>query len=652
MARTAACAVVLLLCSIAWARGASPWLPIALDPAVERDVERVLVLAGVPTLTRPIAAATVLDALPEACRVDPATCRRVAEFLERYKAPASITHAGFEAGYANGSEHPVPNHRGLGLNGEWDIAARAQWRPFDHAIIAAGVLAHEGDVTPTGSVVSVGWSKFQLDLGWREHWLSPFTDSAMLLSTQAESMPSVTLSNYEPISRLGIRYAVFAARMSRSDEILEDGGVTRGHPRLAGMQLSIEPVPGWSLGASRILQFGGGSRDSSIGGFLKAFFDPAGRDNVRPGGALTEQFGNQLASITSRFVFPGPVPFGAYVEFGGEDTLSRENYLLGNASLSLGLDFPLIFDRFDFTYEASEWQNAWYVHPLYGDGLANRGRVLGHWGGDQRRKGDGVGAQTHMLRVGWRPSAGGRLELRYRTLRNESYSVVRYERAHDFALTFMRPWRKLLLGGEVNVGRDADGEHFTRLVASVRYAPESPGGSPVPGSDSTREADVSAPGAEIFVDVGASLSRVRIDLDRTIPVRTTTWSPAPHFAIGARRAVSDHQDLGVRLEAMEIDSDWMIGVRLVDYRLRFGDHIALSGFLGAARWALATPAYGMYVGAGVQWRDIWSGWHIGFDARYSPNIARDDLVPSDPIGGRVSSYRETVIFSLYLSRGL
>jgi hypothetical protein len=96
----------------------------------------------------------------------------------------------------------------------------------------------------------------------------------------------------------------------------------------------------------------------------------------------------------------------------------------------------------------------------------------------------------------------------------------------------------------------------------------------------------------------------------------------------------------------------MIGVRLVDYRLRFGDHIALSGFLGAARWALATPAYGMYVGAGVQWRDIWSGWHIGFDARYSPNIARDDLVPSDPIGGRVSSYRETVIFSLYLSRGL
>ncbi|HWS67278.1 MAG TPA: hypothetical protein VN325_31305, partial [Steroidobacteraceae bacterium] len=48
----------------AHARGVTPYLPLNLDPEVERQVERVLILGGKPVMTRPIPAAVVLDALP------------------------------------------------------------------------------------------------------------------------------------------------------------------------------------------------------------------------------------------------------------------------------------------------------------------------------------------------------------------------------------------------------------------------------------------------------------------------------------------------------------------------------------------------------------------------------------------------------------
>ncbi len=53
-------AVWLLLSQTALARGVTPYLPLNLDPEVERQVERVLILADKPVMTRPIPAATVI----------------------------------------------------------------------------------------------------------------------------------------------------------------------------------------------------------------------------------------------------------------------------------------------------------------------------------------------------------------------------------------------------------------------------------------------------------------------------------------------------------------------------------------------------------------------------------------------------------------
>ena len=50
--------------------GVSAYLPLDLVPELESRVERVLVLAGMPVMTRPVRVATVLEALSAACARD------------------------------------------------------------------------------------------------------------------------------------------------------------------------------------------------------------------------------------------------------------------------------------------------------------------------------------------------------------------------------------------------------------------------------------------------------------------------------------------------------------------------------------------------------------------------------------------------------
>jgi hypothetical protein len=71
----------------------------------------------------------------------------------------------------------------------------------EYALINLGGIAYKGEASATGSMLSVGMDYAQLDLGFRDHWLSPFMDSSMLIGAEAPTMPSITLSNYKPITR-------------------------------------------------------------------------------------------------------------------------------------------------------------------------------------------------------------------------------------------------------------------------------------------------------------------------------------------------------------------------------------------------------------------------------------------------------------------
>ncbi len=621
----AACGLLGLLGNNAFARGVSPYLPLSLDPSIERQIERLLILADKPVLTRPIAAATVLDALPKGCQSDPVLCHEVRRYLSRYMRNWGVTEASVEGATSSGSDKAIPNRYGLTTSSSWAASAQGFWQPSDHALVGLGAVAYENEVVPDGSMLSIGWDRAQLDIGYRAHWFSPLTDSSMLVSTHAATMPSVTLSNYTPLTRFGLQYEAFLASMSRSDRISYGGGQVSGRPRLAGVHFSMEPASGWALGVNRLLQYGGGPRPGSFTDLIHAFFNPAHYDNTNPNLSSDQQFGNQVASITSAFVFPGRVPFSVYFEYAGEDTSDLKPYLLGNAALSVGIHFPRLWRRLELTYEGSEWQNGWYVNSVYGDGLTNKGHVIGHWGGDERQFGIGVGAQSHMLRAGWEPKLGGLVELRLGTLANESYYGGGYKRAYDGTLRYSRPLGMFTVGAEVFAGRDVFGESFSRVGAFFRYAGDTTPVATYFDADPVGAIDKSA---ELFVEAGVTANKVTIEPDQD--VFFTERNTGAHVAIGARRAVSDRSDLGVRLELDDVSGHTLTSVRALDYRYRFASPLALSVFLGASRYDLATPAYGLYFGGGLQWRDVWPGWDIGLDVRQAKKVARDHLLPSDP----------------------
>jgi hypothetical protein len=339
-----------------------------------------------------------------------------------------------------------------------------------------------------------------------------------------------------------------------------------------------------------------------------------------------------------------------YAQYAGENTLNGGSYLLGEAALTVGIDFPKLWHYFDLTYETAEWQNAWYVNNPFLDGMTNDKLVLGQWGADQRVFNDGVGARSQMLRIGWEPPFGGYLEERVRTLVNQNYGVYPYHHYLDVTVRYSRPWNDLTVGGEVLAGRDVFGKSFSRLSGFVRYGGDQHTRD-YDTSDDDSTADAEQPyGTELFVDAGANANRVRTDLQKGIPITTSKVGFGPHFAIGARRAVSDRNDWGVRLELDEVDGHSLIGARPIDYRHRFGDIFSLSLFAGVDRYNLATPAYSLYGGIGTQWRNVLPKWDIGLDARYAQNIARNHVLPTDVQGVRPDSFYKIESVIAYLTR--
>ena len=165
-----------LMARTAGAEGVSAYLPLNLEPEMERQIERVLILANEPILKRPFAVKLVEDALPEACQVDKALCEKVTRYLQRYSRDYALTHASATAAVTHGGEGDVvPNEHGLPMDSHWELSAQGFVQPSDYFLASAGAISYEGRTVPTGSMLSMGFNWAQLDIGYRDHWWSPAT---------------------------------------------------------------------------------------------------------------------------------------------------------------------------------------------------------------------------------------------------------------------------------------------------------------------------------------------------------------------------------------------------------------------------------------------------------------------------------------------
>ncbi len=654
-----------LAAAAALANGASPYLPLNLSPEIERQVERVLILGGHPVMTRPVPIATVLEALPRACMRDAALCRRVRHYLDRYFGQMGVTEGSIEVAAASQSTTTQPNERGERLDSPIDGSVVAFYRPYDHLLLTAGGVAYagtDGRFNPDGTLGSAGNEYLQIDAGWRSQWFSPMTDSSALISTEAPTMPSLTLSNQQPISPLGIQYQFFFARMSESDHILWNGAERSGYPKLAGAHLGFEPVTGWSFAGNAVWQFGGGGRPGSFGDFFRNLFQ-ATNFGGSPAPNLDARFSNRAVSLTSAYTFPTRSPFEAYLEYAGRDTFHGEAYRFRETSLSAGLHFPEFLGRFDLTVEASEWQNAWYTDYVWLDGMTVNGYVTGNWGADWRTPGDDVGATSAMIALGWPLLSGDEVYARLRTLQNQRYAssagpvIEDYSRALMLTLEYSQPRNGYTRGVQLDTGRDSFGSGFVRLAGFLRFDGGAAGvdnSEPEPDQDDDDQPPAPAGKYERFVDLGISGGRLGLDLGGFTPAQENAPLAyqneiSPHLGIGVRRAVTTYGDLGIRAEFDDFHGA-MIALRALDYRYRLDRHLAIGGFLGFARYSGPTPAQGYYAGAGLTWRNLMPHWDLSLDARYFDHVQRNKVLPSDPQNGDTVEWYTMQAASLYLSR--
>jgi hypothetical protein len=161
---------------------------------------------------------------------------------------------------------------------------------------------------------------------------------------------------------------------------------------------------------------------------------------------------------------------------------------------------------------------------------------------------------------------------------------------------------------------------------------------------------VRAAGAEVFVDVGVNDTNIQADIP-TLPEKVETDTSGLHLGLGFRRELTQGS-IGARLELDDLDGELLLAVRAFDWRRHVSERFALTAFAGAARLDLDTPAYGWYLGGGVQLKDLWPRWNLGVDLRFGDKLARDNVLPTDPQGGnRPDTFYDLTGVSVYFGRG-
>ncbi|GAB3003424.1 capsule assembly Wzi family protein [Psychrosphaera aestuarii] len=471
------------------AASVSGYTPLNQDPLLESHIDRIMIAAERGTVKKPLAINSLKPAYHKVCNVQqrraPAVlraCLEVKKYLKKVDSGRYINHASIDLKLRKSSDlyemqpaMTLANRRGESFDSSWSVQGQMVLNFGEYLAFSGGVKGWQGETNLEDTYISIGVPQAQLDIGYKPHWLSPFKQSAMLLSTHAPSFANISLANNVPLTSWNINYELFAGQLSNSDKIRFEGQYTSGKPLITGMHLSIAPFDGFTLAVNRVLQSGGDQRGTpSISEIIDAFLDPSGADNTSDDLSIDEQFGNQAASIVSRFDFNAAVPFSIYLEYAGEDTSRGTNYRLGNTSLSAGLVIPFVFNSLSLNYEYSQWQNAWYGHHVYVDGLQNEGSLIGHFAAEQRRRlssiaGESVGATHHNLTLGWQVSPSNRFEFNYNQTKNEPLASYDYVTGRQFEVNWfgvIDDWDTRII---LFTGKNTLAEKHSGLTLSVAW---------------------------------------------------------------------------------------------------------------------------------------------------------------------------------------
>lgn len=458
--------------------GVSPYLPLNQAPELEHQVQRLLAVSkNTHIMSKPYKSHDIYRIL-QTIRYDyPELYHTLTYQINPYIQSSATTLAKVTLS-AGTNEKNIPNQRGQTTKTNLIVEGGAYSNFGDYFGMSAVGIANEDEILLTQSIMYLGFKYAQLDIGYREHWYSPFNNSAMLLSTQAETTPSISISNVAPITSFNIRYDMFITQLSEQRGILknkrvenaEDREYEPGKPYLFGLHTSLAITDNLTVSLSRLMQFGGGPRDVSLKDFAEGFFSPGSKDNVGEDDTNDVNFelGDQLGAIA--FEYSNTLyntPYEPYAEIALEDTLGGDR----NNAYSFGLFLPFISDKHSLRIEHSNWQDLWYANGIYLDGNRNNGNVIGHWAGDEHIYDDYVAAKAVSLNWNWQLNRKESLQTTFSSLKNKSDV---YTTSYELQITYNRKlsraaWGVKSWGVDFYGGEDVYGDSFAKLGVTANF---------------------------------------------------------------------------------------------------------------------------------------------------------------------------------------
>ncbi|MFT5812664.1 MAG: hypothetical protein ACI9VT_000400 [Psychroserpens sp.] len=152
-----------------------------------------------------------------------------------------VTHFSAQYTHSFKSNALLANQRGRSLDDSFKVTTSSFWQADEHIIFNGGGTFYNGEAILNNTYISVGWDVFQIDIGYREHWLSPTQEAALLLSTQAKPALNLTISNPTLLNDWNIKYELSLGILEQQEGIRFGRDIVSGKPNLLSMHLSLQP---------------------------------------------------------------------------------------------------------------------------------------------------------------------------------------------------------------------------------------------------------------------------------------------------------------------------------------------------------------------------------------------------------------------------
>ena len=149
------------------------------------------------------------------------------------------------------------------------------------------------------------------------------------------------------------------------------------------------------------------------------------------------------------------------------------------------------------------------------------------------------------------------------------------------------------------------------------------------------------------IDVGVAYSDVSVSEPSPIDGDFTDAGAGYHFGLGAYRNKKDSRWIyGVKIEFQDVGGSSMLSLRAIDVGYKLTPKFVLNGFLGAARFDLATPAQGYRFGLGGH---FWFSkkWALSAEFAYGDALARDKLLPGEVPGNSPDIFYDVAQLNLF-----